>query len=731
LCLWCRQQATEGMSHRCTLAAYTLALGNAVFAKLGVRLDKQHASPALEQEFAIHELTAAALDAEGGLPDLTVCGFRLRQVLRVSNSHSWRIERFNIPRNFTSLARDRRLDALEAAIKAPLKLITIRAKVQAMALLTAASVPDKYLQPKYYYHKQTGHLVYDNSKNIFSNLVDLDATRRLTPSVGEKNVEKDLKGLEAARRTVLKNPTFTTEDASGVDSTGVVAQLGFTISMYEDSSNKVLIFHDLAPDVHQTNTQRMYKNWILEEYESRLMFLWTVQSQQKVTTEIIERTEKRKNQEWAEKEKELRCAFNAADFKIMDSETETKLVQSMNAKEDSTINDLLWRYIKKAVRMILPEDRIDDKTVLLTGAGFGGTVAAGVSMWLDKSDKKQYETYPIASPGWECVFRRTTILADIDVTNNPKQIHSYVHVLDPFGSAMDRFTGEICYYGGVNLSSSPVHDYCQQIIGYTGPELLGLSIPTPDASVIDARQALEACAYFTHSPWYAAKLFASEAVLHWNGKTDGGCSDQMPLPINDTIKRCPSDEIQTKIKALCAEVEQPETSLPLGRMALLGGSILGTVSCCFVVAYGLVRHYRLHKESGTRGTGTFFQLSKTVFGKRNALDTVAPSDSPKPFQRNRKAAHAEKDKLINALPASPKASIASDPVSGLRAGTGHQWAAHGSSDALDMARNGHLWPAYGSSDALDRAGNSHLWPALGSSDSLDKSDGAKMVMPAE
>merc|ERR1719433_2678505 len=129
------------------------------------------------------------------------------------------------------------------------------------------------------------------------------------------------------------------------------------------------------------------------------------------------------------------------------------------------------------------------------------------------------------------MFRRNErFLADVDITRDHKQIRSYVHVLDPFGSALDRFTGKLCYYGRFNLSSGTVHDYCEQIIGYNGPELLGPSSPTPDADIVGARKAVEACAYFTHSPWYAAKLFASQVVLHWDGETDGGCSEQLPLP---------------------------------------------------------------------------------------------------------------------------------------------------------------------------------------------------------
>merc|ERR1719478_80165 len=107
---------------------------------------------------------------------------------------------------------------------------------------------------------------------------------------------------------------------------------------------------------------------------------------------------------------------------------------------------------------------------------------------------------------------------------------------------MDFLSGYRCLYGVLSVQEGhPVHTYCSGIVGFSGPQLMhrGPSMgnyqeSSTESAVKEGRRLFDACHYYTHSPWYAAELFASTNVLMADGTTDGGCRNVPGVPQTDT-----------------------------------------------------------------------------------------------------------------------------------------------------------------------------------------------------
>eukprot|EP00927_Polykrikos_kofoidii_P059300 TRINITY_DN54490_c0_g1_i1.p1 TRINITY_DN54490_c0_g1~~TRINITY_DN54490_c0_g1_i1.p1 ORF type:complete len:1230 (-),score=202.60 TRINITY_DN54490_c0_g1_i1:497-4186(-) len=372
--------------------------------------------------------------------------------------------------------------------------------------------------------------------------------------------------------------------------------VGVSLAVYEDATTKVIVFvggHGL--DWNYTVWRE--KLSIMETMQKQIQQQWSKDAAQKLTADQKARAGSQMDElnhrcgfmdyphsQWPDKKKLLEGTFlGISDW------TEATFANTVNPED-------LWFVVMKMVRVLLPTDRdmVSEKSklVVFTGSGLGGSHAALTSMWLKTVDAESYYTYVFAPNGFHC-SAQTRYSKFIDSTATQTHIRSYRHIMDGF-AALGGVSGKVCLYGRKNFTpGTNVYKFCERIVGHTGPQLFysgprivppgrarGSSIVEPLVfntyltTVEEGAKAMKACHYFTHSPWYAAMLFADPDVLLSDGTTEGGCYLEESVAAGDPYEICPRSTLATRD---CDNVLATLVALPKEAMVGVMGFIIGFI----------------------------------------------------------------------------------------------------------------------------------------------------------
>jgi len=430
---------------------------------------------------------------------------------------------------------------------------------------------------------------------------------------------------------------------------------GVAVSVYEEKTNKVIVFHSDWSINWQGYIFWQERAWIIDEMEEQIKNQWMIDSRLEYTIDMQSRGGN------VFDERNEMCSFKDVKHRgVWD-------VNFMASRTDSPTGSLesygYWAVVKKIVRVLLPETR--DRTAekarahYFTGSGFGGVWAALSSMYLKKQDDATYDTFVIAGGGWQCLSRSLSF--DMSPWADHPQLKVYAHVMDVY-ARMDKVSGYVCLYGFLNMTEdSAAFNFCGGMVGFTGPQLIHRGKPRGDyeskktrARVQQARRDFDACHYYTHSPWYAAILFLNDRVLQHDGTTDGGCKEVKPVPRNDITGNCPS---ASAAEGDCAPLPDTSQSMPYMEMGIVVFGLLGTMFFGGIFGYAAVLHFRndmwiygYDKKQAMKHKATFMQTLKGLFGygkytSKKAKKHKVIDRAKKARDRTKQKRHAKHDRL--------------------------------------------------------------------------------------
>jgi len=607
----------------------------------------EHKQRRLEELIAsrltVHETDPAALDEAGQLPKLRHGGLVLKEVFVVHREEPSKIRRAKIPDGYKMQHdKGRRLNAFLDVVNHSLSLEFVRDRVRAMAILNAAAHPAQVYESAANITLLTqASLVYEQDLQIFQSAIpDLQSDPVWAAAVESMNSTVSASALRSddnitQERWALRFGSSYVREKSGskwkqdlfmgsrgkecqgftTDQGGCLTDMGVSISVYEELeertarvARRVILFHGGAGQSDIDYTMFLHRLWVLERAEDELMLTWNLDAGMSTTMNMTNRRAE------TAFERPVRCAFK--DFAYSPVPEVDKIAEELQISSKRIQEQGLWVLVKEILRIVLPEDRnkADEPQTFFTGSGTGGMHASVASMWLKKVDEVTYETYMIAGVGYECAARR---LWDKDVrTFDPhEQLHSYSHVMDIYANSLDQKIGEDCLFGKKSFeTNSPARFFCERPVGHSGPELFYRGPPvqvkiagvteemwSPTEDMLAAQRAMDACSYFAHSPWYAAMLLLEDNVLHFDGKTDGGCTTRPPIEQQDRLEMCP---LKTWADVECLLLLDNVQPLPVTAMIITASSLGGCICAIGLCGYICLRRVRddkhLYEDQGDR-----------------------------------------------------------------------------------------------------------------------------------
>jgi len=584
---------------------------------------------AFDKRITWEPMDARRLQSAGELPALKIGGLKLREVVAVHRDDPFRMRHITVPEDH-GLERkgqgERRLEALEEVVETPLYWGTPRDQVRILVALNAAAGTDKRSDEGFgreFLKEEWGPIVYEDvnqwiyPKPPCTNRTTYDpnapvpewfdeSTRWFCPEPVEEQTgggdtkeptpaptvdtkapefvnasfEREIKYLRSARKRLRES--LTSDGRTYVDTfyglrkppcEGIndleefegrcIDDVGVAVSIYEDPTHKVILFHGgWYLDVNYTRWA--LKNQIMDKMEGQVILQWTISARQLLTPEMKKRRGEDRDA------MATTCAFKETEYFPFPHMKD--VADEMDLEEDFLAEEGMWLLVMGMVRKVLPEGRNKklekQKTLMLSGAEQGGTWAVLSSLWLNKVEAEEYETFVFAPAGFQCLAY-SMYGSYMDSWVEQRFIHVYMHVFDPLGG-LGMVSGNVCLYGMRNFTKAhPVRNYCEKIIGFTGPQLLyeGMDAvepttpppanPTEVAEEGDpfndptrwprylknndlGREYFNTCKYFTHSAWYAAILMLDADTLFLNGGTDGGCQYVEGVQRGDRFDSCPA-----------------------------------------------------------------------------------------------------------------------------------------------------------------------------------------------
>eukprot|EP00929_Paragymnodinium_shiwhaense_P059634 TRINITY_DN29859_c0_g1_i1.p1 TRINITY_DN29859_c0_g1~~TRINITY_DN29859_c0_g1_i1.p1 ORF type:complete len:1055 (+),score=229.04 TRINITY_DN29859_c0_g1_i1:171-3335(+) len=619
----------------------------------------------LRRRLTVEPTGADWLHERGQLPALTLGALRLREVVTYHRRTPWKLRHAiisddpAIEEQQTRLRSERRLSSAVSDMVAdlPTQARTPQELVRLLVGLNAAATPSSmYSDPrgKRSFLKEWGRTVYQDGEEAFApyGLDDGAAGRddAVILQIFEREVEELLEARQAIRGKAgsawqydkfqgFRLPPCSAVDDATQNAERCIDDVGVAISLYEDATSKIIVFQGS----HQFDTD--YVTWcdevsILELMEKQIMEQWEQTAHKEVTAEMFARRGTHID------ELNHRCAFAAEARSIYPDGVEANLTQlaqeaggdSPDATASSQMKagvdqDGLWYLTKKMVRILMPYGRNiateRQKTLLFTGSGLGGTHAALTALWLQTVEAMVYPTYVFAPHGFQCMARRRYKSQTTPWSYHPN-IRVYHHAFDVY-AGLGRVSGEVCTYGAVNMTdSTPLYQYCERIVGHTGPQLLYKGqVPNPGreyssvgdkydeylSSVAAAARSFKACAYFTHSIWFSALLLANDSILDLMGVPDGGCTYVHGVPQVDNLHQCPSS---SRAAQDCAYDLSDKRGIDYAAIVSVNSVLLGFIVCNFVLFFMCLQ--------SVRGDSWVYGKETLPIGKEieRALDDILP-----------------------------------------------------------------------------------------------------------
>eukprot|EP00929_Paragymnodinium_shiwhaense_P038167 TRINITY_DN2021_c0_g1_i1.p1 TRINITY_DN2021_c0_g1~~TRINITY_DN2021_c0_g1_i1.p1 ORF type:complete len:1145 (-),score=279.99 TRINITY_DN2021_c0_g1_i1:79-3513(-) len=411
-----------------------------------------------------------------------------------------------------------------------------------------------------------------------------------------------------------------------IDQEKCADDIGVSAAIYEDDTSKFVIFTGL-----HTNDED-WVDWVdppsvYDRLEPHIYWSWNIGARQPLDPE---QTKRKGNQM---DELNYRCAYadnqghspwgrrwdpGGKEPNLTAEEWKVYIKQGLDAspgiaKSPPKMNENnyqkyvrpngLWYIAKYLVRVIMPANRNiakeREKAFMLSGYGFGGTIAGLTAMWLQRTEAQIYKVVAFAPYGMTCpAMRRYT--KEMDPSRAHMNIQVYHHVFDVW-AGIGRLPGRTCLYGSTYFTNrSRIWHYCEKIVGHSGPELLyrgpklkveeARSDSTQEEGVIEeyfarveeAQVAFKACHYYTHSLWYAAMLWTDDRVMRSDGTTDGGCFDQQLVTRGDPMYECTRNTYTTRD---CYFKLQGKKALPYDLIASVMMGCAGLVAGLFVLGF--------------------------------------------------------------------------------------------------------------------------------------------------
>jgi hypothetical protein len=194
---------------------------------------------------------------------------------------------------------------------------------------------------------------------------------------------------------------------------------------------------------------------------------------------------------------------------------------------------------------LAPTKNSTGEKLYLTGLSQGGSRAALVSMYFEKSFHEVYDTVTFGATGGLCFSRDLDgsdghLLDDVDPYVMHEQIIDYVHPLDPWGN-IDYDAGQVCWLGDTDLQASVEAEYCKEIYGLSAVNVVFSAGVSAYGLFKETDKLKDRCLYQTHS-WMALHKFLSDNdILNTDGTTTRGCTMRDPIPKGDD-RFCPSND---------------------------------------------------------------------------------------------------------------------------------------------------------------------------------------------
>jgi len=309
---------------------------------------------------------------------------------------------------------------------------------------------------------------------------------------------------------------------------GESLDFGVAATKYEDDNLRVIVFRGTAAEFH--DMMLSLEPWFLDKLQSQVKSAW----QTHVGSLPAESAEREAQNDMAD-----RVAVLAGRWSLLSGNTDWKKLD-WKVEWESLLKNGYWPLIKELVRQWMPADRnlASEKQTIFTGHGYAGFYAQLVSMWLEKSDGKQYDTYAFGSPGVQCSVKytlNTDFSADMDLSSAHPQIKVYNHALDPYGQ-FDYGGGKVCTITG-DLPSATKY-FCGQIVGLSGAKFV---------STGEEWRSFQRCLYYTHSIDAVAHWLSSDSVLAADGTTDGGCVASNLIPDWNSCPPCSSERCSKRL----------------------------------------------------------------------------------------------------------------------------------------------------------------------------------------
>jgi len=593
------------------------------------------------------ETPVEVLERQGLLPDLHVRGLRLKSVHLVHRSSSekdspWKLSSTEVTKSFHS--RRLQKDALLKEKKRKLKAVTASGvaqddlkkavsiaeasfawRTQREQVLTVTSLIVQTLPAVFYNatrrYKEYGALLFNASTSAYAKQCNKSAnvTQNCTTAQGQSlsELEQELfteyrKNIKAAHAAKTPKTLFYGKRGDKCKSKAedghseldrCIGDVGITMSVYEDDSSDVLVFHGGFGEANRDELAWTHKAWIQQKFQHSLIRQWSIVSHEHLTANASQRG-------IFNDSTSLLCRMNDTEFEPLPNFK--TWAADINFSPDLLEKQGTWPLVKSIVRQVLPEGRTPSrKSIFLTGTGLGGQYAGMVSMWLNFIDNTKYTAFLIASSGYQCFARKLYDdgVRDFEPKKVNDQIKVYLHPFDAMAGSIDVHYGTLCWYGLRRIKElSKMHEVCSRMVGHTGPEFFQRKNTAPFAckdengkttvekqeaqnytdSINVAQASFDACHYFTHSPWFALMLLQDVNVLHHAGTTDGGCNTVPLVDAQNTWEVCPNVGWVEGSEGACEAFCLVPVETDMGAMVLIASIVGGVALFCGLTALSTV-----------------------------------------------------------------------------------------------------------------------------------------------
>jgi len=240
--------------------------------------------------------------------------------------------------------------------------------------------------------------IYDTNLNLFKNIFDDPDLAYTTNGRDVFGLEKDaLKARNLELATEIEVNPGQSLDYLFTPNSGRNIRFGVGAAKYEDATHRVIIFKGIANSIDYHDLMLTSQGWFLEKMQSDLIKNWQTLYGELPPDTLTRATQTDLTERMGAISGMWSIPVNSPDY--------SELAYSVD--KESLIENGFWKMIKETVREWMPADRdvANEKITYFTGHSQGGMYAQLVSMWLEKTENRLYETVSFGAPGVQCAVR--------------------------------------------------------------------------------------------------------------------------------------------------------------------------------------------------------------------------------------------------------------------------------------------------------------------------------------